>query len=94
MPCSPISEDDLEVSSRRESVSAQPQSMRLMRLKARLLHAKYVMTDLVNSLDPDSSSQFWKRWDALKYAVVEAAEGEDEDCDTIIEDLEAGRYWV
>lgn len=96
MPCSPVSEGEYAqpVSPRTESVSLQPQSQRLMRLKARLLDAKYFLTDIVGSHDPDASSRFWKRWDECKYAAAELVEGDDEDTDNVLEELENGRYYV
>lgn len=101
LPQSPVSEassasseENAGSSSHHVAISSQPESQRLMRMKQRLLDAKYKLTDLAGKCDPDASSQFWKYWDALRYTLVEIVDGEDEDEATdVLEDLEAGRFY-
>ncbi|KAA8914790.1 hypothetical protein TRICI_002824 [Trichomonascus ciferrii] len=73
----------------------QPKSVRLLNLKKRLMNAKYFLSDLVESLDPVSSSEFWHRWDMIKYATIELVEedgDDDETVEAVTEELEEGRY--
>lgn len=74
----------------------QPKSVRLLNLKKRLMNAKYFLSDLVESLDPVSSSEFWHRWDMIKYATIELVEedgDDDETVEAVTEELEEGRYY-
>lgn len=78
------------------AASEQPSSVRLLNLKKRLLNAKYYLTDLVEATDPVSSSEFWHRWDMIKYATIELVEedGDDDDTvDSVCEELEEGRFF-
>lgn len=92
-PRSPVS--DVSDHEKTDAVSEQPHSVQLMRLKKRLLASKYYMTDLVGKHDPDCATRFWKAWDAVKYPVVDLVEGEgdDEENDAVIDDLEEGRLF-
>lgn len=78
---------------RSESISMQPQSQSLMRQKKRLLDAKYYLSHFVGAPDTHSSATFWRVWDQLKYSTVELVEGDDDEADEVIDDLEAGRFY-
>lgn len=78
---------------RSESISMQPQSQSLMRQKKRLLDAKYYLSHFVGAPDTHASATFWRVWDQLKYSTVELVEGDDDDADEVIDDLEAGRFY-
>lgn len=74
----------------------QPKSIKLLNLKKRLLNAKYFLSDLAESLDPLSSSEFWHRWDMIKYATIELVEedgDDDETVEAVTDELEEGRYY-
>jgi len=81
---------------KRAAVSEQPRSVQLMNLKKRLLNAKYFFLDLLDCNDPESSFEFWRRWDLVKYATLELVEEEgdnDETVESVTEELEMGRYY-
>lgn len=76
--------------------SEQPDSVRLLNLKKRLMNAKYFLQDLTDSEDLQSSASFWNRWDMIKYAAIELVEenGDDDDVvESVTDELEAGRYY-
>ncbi|GMM50089.1 hypothetical protein DASB73_010470 [Starmerella bacillaris] len=104
MPNSPTSDSEeliadasdwatLKANRRSDSISLQPQTQSLMRQKKRLTNAKDLLAHFVSVPDINASNQFWKTWDLLKYQIVELVEGEGEDDehDEVIEELEAGR---
>lgn len=70
------------------------ENVKLQQLKDRLIKAKYYLEDLVDSFEVKDCILFWKKWDLIKYSIVEIVE-EDEEDDIIerkIEELELGRY--
>lgn len=76
--------------------SEQPDSVRLLNLKKRLMNAKYFLQDLTECEDLPSSAMFWNRWDMIKYAAIELVEenGDDDDVvESVTGELEAGRYY-
>lgn len=76
--------------------SEQPDSVRLLNVKKRLMNAKYFLQDLTDREDLDSSAAFWKRWDMVKYAAIELVEedgDDDEVVETVTEELEDGRHY-
>lgn len=76
--------------------SEQPDSVRLLNLKKRLMNAKYFLQDITDREDLDSSAAFWNRWDMVKYAAIELVEedgDDDEVVETVTEDLEDGRHY-
>ncbi|AOA64543.1 Hypothetical protein PP7435_CHR4-0511 [Komagataella phaffii CBS 7435] len=76
-------------------ISEKPSNLRLQDLKDKLIKSKYHLQDFVESNNIDDSLSFWKRWDLIKYSTIELVEDDDNDDvvgDTIIEELEAGRF--
>jgi len=90
---SPKRSDSSNGHERSGSISMQPESQSLMRQKKRLVDAKYYLTHFVNAHDVHSSSVFWRVWDQLKYSAVDLVEGDDDEADEVIDDLEAGRTY-
>lgn len=78
------------------SSAKDPSSCQLQALKDRLTKAKYFLQDLVDSDDYDDASDFWKRWDMIKYATIELVEDDDDDevIESTIDDLEDGRLFT
>ena len=76
--------------------SEQPDSVRLLNVKKRLMNAKYFLQDLTDREDLDSSAAFWNRWDMVKYAAIELVEedgDDDEVVENVTEELEDGRHY-
>lgn len=78
------------------STDKDPSSCKLQALKDRLTKAKYFLQDLVDSDDYSDASDFWKRWDMIKYATIELVEDDDDDdvIEATIDDLEDGRLFT
>lgn len=78
------------------SSAKDPSSCQLQALKDRLIKAKYFLQDLVDSDDYNDASDFWKRWDMIKYATIELVEDDDDDevIEATIDDLEDGRLFT
>lgn len=78
------------------STAKDPSSCQLQALKDRLIKAKYFLQDLVDSDDYNDASDFWKRWDMIKYATIELVEDDDDDevIEATIDDLEDGRLFI
>ncbi|SGZ54590.1 CIC11C00000001165 [Sungouiella intermedia] len=76
--------------------STKDASCQLQELKDRLIRAKYFLQDLVDSDDYNDASDFWKRWDMIKYATIELVEDDDDDevIEATIDDLEDGRLFT
>lgn len=76
--------------------SEQPDSVRLLNVKKRLMNAKYFLQDLCEREEVEASQAFWTRWDMVKYTAIELVE-EDGDDDEIVEqvteELEEGRHY-
>lgn len=76
--------------------SEQPDSVRLLNVKKRLMNAKYFLQDLLDCDEIESSVAFWNRWDMIKYTAIELVEedGDDDDVvESVTEELEDGRYY-
>lgn len=77
--------------------SEQPDSVRLLNVKKRLMNAKYYLQDLTDRDDLDASHSFWSRWDMIKYAAIglveEDGDDDDEVVESVTEELEDGRYY-
>lgn len=76
--------------------SEQPDSVRLLNLKKRLMNAKYFLQDLVEREEVEASQAFWTRWDMVKYAAIELVEedgDDDEVVEQVTEELEEGRHY-
>lgn len=78
------------------STKEDPSSCQLQALKDRLTKAKYYLQDLVDSDEVIDVSNFWKRWDMIKYATIELVEDDDDDeiIESTIDELENGRYFI
>ncbi|CCH58291.1 hypothetical protein TBLA_0A04980 [Henningerozyma blattae CBS 6284] len=78
----------------RRAVSTLPDSVKLQSLKHRLTKAKNDMEQTYDSNNIDDSILFWRRWDMIKYNAVEMMEEDDDDdlIDSVIDELEFGRY--
>lgn len=78
------------------SIMSNHSSVGLQALKDRLIKAKYYLQDLVESDDLPDIYAFWKRWDMIKYTIIELVEDDDDDdvIESTIEELENGRCYV
>lgn len=92
----PSSMTAMSASSTLLSTDKDPSSCQLQELKDRLIRAKYFLQDLVDSDDYNDASDFWKRWDMIKYATIELVEDDDDDeiIEATIDDLEDGRLFT
>lgn len=97
-PQSPISDSEAikpqvnnRLNKRSDSVSSEPKSQTLMKQKQKLQNAKTTLGQHVNSPDPHSSQFFWRVWDQVKYIAVEPVEGDEDEFDEVIDELEEGR---
>lgn len=77
--------------------SEQPDSVRLLNVKKRLMNAKYFLQDITEREDLDASHAFWSRWDMIKYAAIGLVEEDGDDDDEVVEsateELEEGRHY-
>lgn len=76
---------------RSDSISMQPLNQSLMKQKKRLVDAKYLLSHFVSAPDTSSSAYFWQVWDHMKYNTAELVEGDDDEIEEVIDDLEEGR---
>lgn len=76
---------------RSDSISMQPLNQSLMKQKKRLVDAKYLLSHFVSAPDASSSAYFWQVWDHMKYNTAELVEGDDDEIEEVIGDLEEGR---
>lgn len=92
----PSSISAISANSTLSSTDKDPSSCQLQELKDRLIRAKYFLQDLVDSDDYNDASDFWKRWDMIKYATIELVEDDDDDevIEATIDDLEDGRLFT
>ncbi|EDO18944.1 hypothetical protein Kpol_2002p14 [Vanderwaltozyma polyspora DSM 70294] len=77
------------------TISKLPDSMKLQSLKLRLVKAKNDLDQFYLSENLNDCISFWIRWDMIKYNAVEMMEEDDDDevIESIIEELEMGRYY-
>lgn len=78
-----------------KKVSEYPRNLRLLNLKSRLIKCKENLSLFVDSLDANDATQFWRRWDPIKYEAIELVEDTDDDdvIDEKIDELERGRLY-
>ena len=90
-----VTEYETDTGSVYRTVSKLPDSIRLESLKIRLTKAKNDLEQVYDSMQLDDSIIFWKRWDMIKYTVIEVMEDDDDDevVEDAIKELENGRYF-
>lgn len=90
-----LTEYETDSGSDLRTVSNLPDSVKLQSLKSRLSKAKDDLEQSYDSSEYDDCIEFWRRWDMIKYNAVEMMEEDDDDeiIESVIEELEMGRYY-